>query len=606
MSIAIIDLGGQYCHLISRRIRELGVPATIYGHQVTPADIKGHEGIVLSGGPNSVYDPASPTLDPGIILDSGIPVLGICYGHQLLAQTLGGKVEKSDGEYGPSQLSLNADHEFFRDTARSQTVWMSHSDSVTTLPKGATVLGTTSRCAVAAFALPERGFYGVQFHPEVVHSECGQTILRNFVHDVCGISAQAETDDPLTRMVAKIRKQAGERSVFFLVSGGVDSTVAFALCARALGRNRVLGLYVDTGLMRKNETAELKSNLESLGLGDRLSVVDASARFLDALAAVCDPEEKRHVIGRLFIEVQAEATSKIGINAGTWLLGQGTIYPDTIESGGAHGRAAVIKTHHNRCKEVVELIEKGLVIEPLVEFYKDEVRELGLQLGLSPQLIQRWPFPGPGLAIRCLCVDGSADRRVGGSAGPGAAAKGLALPSGLPQYEAVHLPLRSVGVQGDGRTYREIVAVRGPLDYDALQDLSSTLCNTGTAYNRVIAYLAGEMKSLSEGMVRPATMTLARLHALREADFVVRTVMAEQGLTDSVWQFPVAILPLYYTDGETIVLRPVNSADGMTAKFGRLPANALATIANTIAEIPGVGAVFLDVTDKPPATIEWE
>ena len=594
--IAILDLGGQYCHLISRRLRDLRIESRILPPDAPAESLREYAGIILSGGPRSVYEHDAPAIDAGLLgLDR--PVLGICYGHQLLAQHLGGTVTPGDGEYGLSDLTLVESDTLFRGTPPSQRVWMSHADSVSGLPPGYVRLAATGRCENAAFVDPSGRFFGVQFHPEVTHSTHGRDVLRNFCVDLCGIAPAADVAARVPALEEAIRRRVGDDSVFFLVSGGVDSSVAFTLCARALPAERVLGLYVDTGLMRKGETAELRENFERVGLAGRLRVRDESRRFLAALDGVIDPEEKRQIIGRLFVEVQSEAMRDYGIDADRWLLGQGTIYPDTIESGGAHGRAALIKTHHNRCAEIIELRDRGRIIEPLSELYKDEVREVGRELGLGPELTHRWPFPGPGLAIRCLCSAAGSD--AGG-------AEGIDLGADFADFEGARLPLRSVGVQGDGRTYRGVVAMRGPWDYDRIQHLTGALCNATTAYNRVVLALDDRGGPLADGRLLAATLTIERLDLLREADHRMRLVMRDHGLTDAVWQFPVVLLPISFGGGETVVLRPVNSVDGMTANFARLPHRVLQTMVASIAAIDGVGLVCLDVTDKPPATIEWE
>jgi GMP synthase (glutamine-hydrolysing) len=594
-AIAVVDLGGQYCHLITRRLRDLRVRSRIVPAESPASSLRGYAGIILSGGPNSVYEAGAPAIDPEL-LELGVPVLGICYGHQLLAKLLGADVKPGAMEYGPSTLSVVESDSLFDGTPRRQRVWMSHSDSVGALPPDIRRLARTERCEVAAFADPRRQVFGVQFHPEVTHSDSGKEVLRNFTITVCGLTPETDPAARLQEVETRLRAAIGDRSVFFLVSGGVDSSVAFALCARVLRPERLLGLYVDTGLMRKGETEELRANFARLGLLGCLKVRDESARFLAALAGVVEPERKRHIIGRLFVEVQAEAMREYGIGGDGWLLGQGTIYPDTIESGGASGKAAVIKTHHNRCAEIVELLARGQVIEPLAEFYKDEVREIGRAIGLDDRLTHRWPFPGPGLAIRCLCAAEDA-------ATPG---KRLPLAPGYGPFEAVRFPLRSVGVQGDGRTYRDVVALAGPLDYPRLQQLGSELCNANTEHNRVMVLLTGHAGALRDGRVVHAHLTEPRLRRLREADAIVRSTLEESGLTDSVWQFPVISIPLSFGGGETIVLRPVNSTDGMTANFARLPQDLLLRLAGEIGDLPGVDAVFLDCTDKPPGTIEWE
>ena len=592
--IAVVDLGGQYCHLISRRLREIGVWSEIILPAARAEDLSKYAGVILSGGPRSVYE--DDTFNIKGLINTGVPILGICYGHQLLAQELGATVVPGSEEYGTSTLSLKAADTLFTDTAQQQTVWMSHSDTVIDLPRNVTPLASTDRCEIAAFADCERKLFGVQFHPEVTHTEHGKKILENFVFGACGLSTAEAAEDQIQRLVEEIRTRVGQKSVFFLVSGGVDSTVAFALCAKALSPDQLIGVYVDTGLMRKGETDELRSNLAVFGLADRLKVKDESERFFANLKGIVDPEKKRQIIGRLFIEIQSEAIREYGVDGKHWLLGQGTIYPDTIESGGSTGSAALIKTHHNRCAEVRELLAAGKVIEPLDKFYKDEVRRIGAMLGLDSRLTQRWPFPGPGLAIRCLCTNQNDTP----------AARVLQRASQNAEYQAVSLPLRSVGVQGDGRTYREVVALEGSLDYDRLQGLASELCNVDKTYNRVIYHVAGE-GDLAGVTISPGKyLTRQRVDLLRQADWIAWRGMERAESVDTVWQFPVVLIPLSMIGGECVVLRPVNSVDGMTANFARLDPATLHSIAREIAEVPGIDAVFLDVTDKPPATIEWE
>jgi GMP synthase (glutamine-hydrolysing) len=597
--IAIIDLGGQYCHLIARRLRDLAVDSEIFSPLVTEETLSCFAGIILSGGPQSVYDPDAVTIDPGI-MGLGVPVLGICYGHQLLAKLLGGEVTRHDGEYGFAQLTINTGDTLFNGTPLRQQVWMSHSDAVRKLPRELVTLAATERCVCAAFAHSSKALFGLQFHPEVVHSEYGAKILENFVRSVCRVDQRNAAMSRVPALCMKIQRAAADKSVFFLVSGGVDSTVAFVLCGIALPKERVLGLYVDTGLMRQGETDELRVNLAKLGLADRIRIWDASAAFLKALQDKIDPEEKRQIIGRLFVEIQAHAMQQLGIDPDNWLLGQGTIYPDTIESGGDAGRAAVIKTHHNRCEEIRELIRQGKVIEPLAEFYKDEVRALGRELGLSSHLTNRWPFPGPGLAIRCICTETArAAAQVSDEIAADLARDG---------FEGVLLPLRTVGVQGDARTYRMVAALRNKrcdVDYDVLRRLSSSLCNQDTAANRVILQVNGD-QPLTDARIVPAIITGERLELLRRADFIARSAMESANLADTVWQFPVVLAPIAFRNGESIILRPVNSVDGMTASFASLPVELLRIIAREIMQLPGVDSVFLDVTNKPPATIEWE
>ena len=597
--IAIIDLGGQYCHLIARRLRDFAVDAEIFPPATKAEVLSDYAGIILSGGPQSVYDPNAVTIDERIVqLD--LPVLGICYGHQLLAKLLGGEVTRHDGEYGFAQLTTTTGDTLFHGTSSLQQVWMSHSDAIRALAPGMVTLAKTDRCTCAAFGHSSKPIFGLQFHPEVVHTEYGAKILENFVRSVCRIGDSRVIKSRVPALCERIQQAAGGKSVFFLVSGGVDSTVAFALCGIALQKKRVLGLYVDTGLMRQGETDELRGNLAKLGLADRIRIWDASGAFLKALEDKIDPEEKRQIIGRLFVDIQAQAMHQFGIDPDNWLLGQGTIYPDTIESGGDTGRAALIKTHHNRCDEIRELMRQGKVIEPLADFYKDEVRELGLELGLSPHLISRWPFPGPGLAIRCLCT------QTEKAAAPLSEVIAASLTSD--GFHGMLLPLRTVGVQGDARTYRMVVALKqkvGRIDYDVVRRLSSALCNQNAAANRVMLLIGGN-HPLENARVVPATITRERVELLRRADFIARSQIEQAVLAGTVWQFPVVLAPIAFGNGESIILRPVNSVDGMTASFASLPAQLLETISGNILKLPGVDAVFLDVTNKPPATIEWE
>ena len=595
-AIAIIDLGGQYCHLIRRRLRELGFRSDILQpEEAGPTRINEYAGLILSGGPRSVYEPDAPRVNKKA-LETGRPVLGICYGHQLLALTMGGKVAPGSSEYGSSTLELVNDSRLFAGAVhKNLQVWMSHGDSVTTLPEGFHPVGTTDACLTAAFADEDRALYGIQFHPEVDHTEYGSELLENFAR-ICGLEPHDLAASRVDDIIDEIQAQVGDGSVFFLVSGGVDSMVAFTLCAKALGRERVLGLYVDTGFMRINEAEELRDNLRALKLLDRVQVCDAADEFFRELARVTDPEKKRKKIGALFVKIQAEAMQRNHIDPERWFLGQGTIFPDTIESGGKSGKAALIKTHHNRCAEIQALLERGRVVEPLADLYKDEVREVGRQLGLSSSLLGRWPFPGPGLAIRVLCSDASrSDRPV---MIPDEAAR---------PYCAFSLPIKSVGVQGDARTYKRMLALEGPFDNSALHMSTSNLCNANTEYNRVVYVVRTRGgQSIQNARVRGARLTHERVSVLQHADAIVRDMIVTAGLHRDIWQFPVILLPVQLDGREVIVLRPVDSENGMTANFSRLSERVLFGIADRILEECRVGGVVLDVTDKPPATIEWE
>jgi len=541
----------------------------------TPAaELAGAKGLIVSGGPSSVYDPESPTVDPAIF-SSGQPVLGICYGLQLMARLLGGEVRKGEkGEYGLAALELDETLDpMFAGMAGPQQIWMSHRDLVGRVPEGFTVTGRTATCAVAAIADQARGLYGVQFHPEVVHTARGQEYLANFVFRVCGCAKDWDPRHRVPLIEQEIRECVGHRKVFFFVSGGVDSSVAFALSTRALGPDRVRGVYVDTGLMREGETDFVRRM-------PGLAVEDAREQFLRALAGVTDPERKRHIIGEEFVRVQEQVIERRRLIDEDWILGQGTIYPDTIESGGT-AKAALIKTHHNRVAGIQKLMESGRIVEPLKSFYKDEVREVGRELGLPAELLDRHPFPGPGLAIRCLCSERDAELRLA--------------PDGY------MIPIRSVGVQGDSRTYAPVLAIDS-LDTGRATELTNRL----SGVNRVIAPVETR-RPLGEMQVRACSLTAERLARLRCADAVVRRLSNESGYERSVWQFPVILIPMGTADApDSVVLRPVDSVDGMTARSMPMDQHLLRRMCTAVLGIEGVAGVFYDLTHKPPGTIEWE
>jgi len=588
--IVVLDFGGQYAHLIANRIRRLGVYAEILPPDVPPVRLRDVKGIVLSGGPASVYDSDAPPFREEV-LELGVPVLGICYGHQLMAHVLGGEVRPGGTrEYGLARLEVIEEDEVLRGLGPVETVWMSHGDQVVRLPDGFRVLARTPDCPIAAMGDPERRLYGLQFHPEVTHTPNGMKVLDNFL-EICGAARTWDMDRFLRRVEEEMRSAVGGRNVFLLVSGGVDSTVAFVLLSRALGEDRVFGLFVDNGFLRKGEREAVEKTLSAFG---RVRVVDASEEFLREVAGVVDPEEKRRLIGETFVRVVEREVARLGIERGEWILAQGTIYPDTIESGGTR-HAAVIKTHHNRVEAIQRLLEEGRVIEPLAQLYKDEVRKVGERLGLPEELIWRHPFPGPGLAVRALCSDG----------------RGFPVPDGLSEeveevaqglgLDAEVLPIRSVGVQGDFRTYAHPAVLRGEADWDTLERASTAITNAVKGINRVVWALTPRRA----WRVRRATLTKDRLDLLREVDFRAHEVLKSRGLLREVWQMPVVLVPLG-EKGETVVLRPVCSREAMTAQFAKLPLEAVREMAEVLLGVPGIEGVLYDVTHKPPGTIEWE
>jgi GMP synthase (glutamine-hydrolysing) len=509
--VLVVDFGAQYAQLIARRVREAKVYSEIVPHSMPVAEMLARDpaAIILSGGPSSVYDAGAPGLD-ATLFDNEVPVFGICYGFQAMAQALGGTVAHTGSrEYGRTVLTTQAGT-LLRELPADLPVWMSHGDSVTIAPEGFMVTASSPGAPVAAFENLTARRAGVQFHPEVVHTRQGQRMLERFLYDIAGIEPVWTPDNIIDDQVAAIRAQVGDKQVICGLSGGVDSAVAAALVHKAIG-DQLTCVFVDHGLLRAGEAEQVEKDYVA-ATGIRLKVVDASDVFLGHLAGITDPEQKRKIIGREFIRTFEQAARELDAERHIEFLVQGTLYPDVVESGGGTGTAN-IKSHHNVGGLPEDL--RFALIEPLRTLFKDEVRALGAELGLPEEIVQRHPFPGPGLGIRII---GAVDRH--------------------------------------------------------------------------------------------------RLDVLRAADRIAREELTAAGLDRDVWQFPVVLLADVRSvgvqgDGRTyghpVVLRPVSSEDAMTADWSRLPYDVIAKISTRITnEVPEVNRVVLDVTSKPPGTIEWE
>ncbi|MDH5596714.1 MAG: glutamine-hydrolyzing GMP synthase [Candidatus Peregrinibacteria bacterium] len=598
--IAVLDFGGQYAHLIANRVRRLGVYSVILDNETPASELSEYKGIILSGGPDSVNDPAAPKCDPAIF-QLPVPILAICYGHQLMQQTLGGTVGKgSTKEYGFAQLETKKAKGILTDFPQNSRVWMSHFDLVQDMAEGFEVIGQTEDCPTAAIADLSKNHFGIQFHMEVTHTEEGQKLLDNFLQ-LCDVSRDWSIKQFIQEEIEIIKEKIGDKKVFLLVSGGVDSTVCFALLEKALGTDRVYGMLVDTGLMRLNEAEKVKETLSKAGFTN-LHVANRKDLFLSRLAGVSDPEQKRKIIGDLFWEVKEDVAEELNLNPDEWIMAQGTIYPDTIETGGTK-HADTIKTHHNRVDLMLEMIKAGKVIEPIAQLYKDEVRELGEELGLPHNLVWRHPFPGPGLGVRILCTSKEEVETAPDFSELGSQVTEFIKEKFSTNLSAKVLPCKSVGVQGDERTYRHPVALFGGLhDWGELEKISTAITNRFAEVNRVMLTLAGEPDAL---VLKLADTSEDRVAMLQRIDDKVTQIMNEAPSDYSIWQFPVVLVPVGAGKKESIVLRPIVSTEAMTASFAEIEESVLAQLA-TAAGDENISHIFYDLTHKPPGTIEWE
>jgi GMP synthase (glutamine-hydrolysing) len=602
-AIAVIDFGGQYAHLIATKVRRQGVLAEIRQPEDPIEEFMGFKGVIVSGSPSLASHGEDSDYTRGIY-DLDAPILGLCFGHQEIAKHYGGEVVHGGRQWGRADLHLVGEHPLFKGLGPVQQVWMSHYDSVTAVGPEFRELGWSVTTdggpdhRFAAIGSDSLRRYGFQYHPEVDDTVHGDEMIANFVFEICGCEATWSMEAFIADQMESIRQQVGDGSVFLLASGGVDSTVAATLLARALGPERLELLHVDNGLMRKDESAAVIEFFRGLGLGSNLHFIDASDRFISALDGIVEPEAKRRAIGNSFVAVFEDEARRLGVEG--HLLGQGTIYPDTIETGGTK-RADTIKTHHNRVPVIEEMLAAGRVVEPLAELYKVEVRELGEKLGIPHELVWRHPFPGPGLGVRLLCSDG-----VGAIEGLDDIAPLVAEEGRRFGLDAEVLPIRSVGVKADLRAYEHPVLLTGDVEWETLLRAASVLTAEVPGINRCIWNLQPFPPATAVPLA--ATTTNERLDVLREADHIVMEGLRRHGLYDEIWQCPTVLVPLDLAGdgGELVVVRPIRSKRAMTATPVELPAALLEEFRRDILALDGVSGLALDVTSKPPGTIEWE
>lgn len=604
-SIGVIDFGGQYAHLIATKIRRLNVYSEIRQPDDPIEKFTGYKGIIISGSPalsslgeDSEYNKKIYELD--------IPILGLCFGHQEIAKHYGGRVINGGREWGETKFKiLKKGHPLFEGLLEVESVFMSHFDSVVEIGEGFEEFGisflneNSDTHRFAAIGSDKYKRYGFQFHPEVDDTVNGERMIANFVFNICRCRPEWRMEEYIRLQFKKVRRQVKESSVFLLVSGGVDSTVTAVLLKDIIGTERLRLLHIDNGLMRKDESRDVIERFRRLGFEKNLHFVDASERFISALKEVFEPEEKRRVIGDTFVEVSEEEISRFNIEG--YILGQGTIYPDTIETGGTR-RADVIKTHHNRVPTIQRMIDEGRVVEPIAELYKSEVRDLGRWLGIPDDLIDRHPFPGPGLGVRILCSE-ARDEEISSLSSE---VSGFLRRYGL---TGVVLPIKSVGVKADLRSYERPVLINGGYN-QRLFEIASEMLAKIEGINRCIVNLNSSPVHTSRA--RRAYITRERLNLLREIDHIVNRNLIKHNLYHRIWQCPVVLLPLTVNDKgeEMVVIRPVLSERAMTARAAFIMPDILSDIIHEILQFDSksekISAITIDITSKPPGTIEWE
>ncbi|MFH1590004.1 MAG: glutamine-hydrolyzing GMP synthase [archaeon] len=614
--IAILDAGSQFGKIIDRRVRELNIESDILPINTSVEILKKYGGIIISGGPESVYEKTAPKCDKNIF-SLGIPILGICYGMQLINYIFGGTVHKKDlREDGACKIKIFKGSNIFFGLSKKETVLMSHGDSINKVANGFKIIANSDNI-VAAIENPEKKLYGLQFHPEVDITLNGKIMLKNFLYKISGLKANYSMENREEKAIREIRTKVKNNNVLVLVSGGVDSTVCVALLKKALGSKKVFAVHVDNGFMRLNESKNVKKFLTKQGI--KLDVIDAKEEFYSATTTINKketkqlrktiiPEEKRKIIGDTFIKVAERHIKQLGLNSNNTFLVQGTLRPDLIESASeiASKNADVIKTHHNDTSLVRELRKKGRIIEPLKDYHKDEVRKLGEMIGLPKELVWRQPFPGPGLAVRIICAEkahvNSDFEKINNQL----------MNFSTKNIFATILPIQTVGVQGDGRTYSYLVGLSGEENWNKLFEIANKIPKKIHKVNRIV-YVFGKKIINSIKEITPTHPTIDVIKKLQIADDIVNQTLLEFNLLKKLSQVPVILFPVNFgiENNHSIAIRTFITNDFMTgvpAIPGKdIPKKALKKIVKRILkEVPDISRVVYDLTSKPPGTTEWE
>ncbi len=614
--LAILDCGGQYTKVIDRRVRELGVKSDIFPINVKSEDLKDYGSVILSGGPNNVADGQRLKFDKKIF-ELGIPVLGICYGMQLMSDYFGGVVDSNvKKEYGQNEVTINTDVPIFDGLAKVQQVLMSHGDTVKVCPKGFEVIAKSGE-AIAGIGNVERKMYGVQFHPEVDLTEEGMKMLENFIRKVAGYKEFYALEDRIQTSIKMIQEKVKDNKIVVLVSGGVDSAVTAALLVKALNPDNIYAIHIDSGFMRKNESDIICENLKELGLKNLIrenakdyffnTVVEVDGKKIGPLVDTVDPETKRQIIGEIFIKIANNVIERLGLDPKNTFIAQGTLRPDLIESGNPDisGFAHKIKTHHNDVEIVREARKKGLIVETNSDWHKDEVRKVARKLGLAESIASRQPFPGPGLAIRLLCHDKKEEVTITSEE----VEKLNSILNGTLEKGYI-LPIKSVGVQGDARSYRNLCVMSGNgLDFDwkTITSKAKEVTDSINTINRV-GYVLNKKNVEENPKCFDMKICDESVDLLRELDKIVTTNLEKAKVNQTF----AVLLPIGINKKYSVAIRTFVTNDFMTGRPGEIGKEVskemLEKTVNEITEKYGdkVEFIIYDVTSKPPATCEWQ